>query len=201
MNTTDALLITSAQNDLLAPGGKAWEMVRTTVEHTHVSSRLARLLRAARAAGVPVIHSPVGFDFDALAASGAGPLTAIGSVIFQHRLLALGSDGAEIVPEAAPAPGEVVLPPRQGFSAFWEGTLRPELERLGTRRLIVAGMLAEGCVSAHARDAAENGYRPVVVCDAIGATSPELLDASLATVGLHCEGVMTTDEVAASFTR
>ena len=39
-------------------------------------------------------------------------------------------------------------------------------------------MLAEGCVESHARDAVENGYRPIVISDATASTSEELLAAS-----------------------
>jgi nicotinamidase-related amidase len=56
-------------------------------------------------------------------------------------------------------------------------------------------MLAEGCVESHARDAVENGYRPVIISDAIGSTSVELMDSSLKTLALHSAELMTTEQV------
>jgi nicotinamidase-related amidase len=197
MKNTHVLLITSAQNDLLSPKGKAWEMIRPTVEQNQVPTKLARLAEGARAAGMAVIHSPIAFDYTVM--SGFEPLTTIQNVIIQNRLLAQGSPGAAFVAEAMPLPADRVLAYRQGFSAFWARTLQPELERLGARTIFIAGMLAEACISSHARDAAENGYRPVVVTDAIGATSLEQLQASLKMLSLHCHSLITTEEALGRF--
>jgi nicotinamidase-related amidase len=61
-------------------------------------------------------------------------------------------------------------------------------------------MLAEGCIESHARDAAANGYRPIVIGDAIGATSRDLLEASLQSLVLHTHSLPSTDEVLAECT-
>jgi len=197
MKNTNVLLITSAQNDLLHSSGKAWEMVRPTVEQNQVPARLACLAEKARAAGMVVIHSPIGLDYAAL--SGFEPLTVIQKVILKNRLLASRSSGAEFIKEATPHAADIVLAPRQGFSAFWARSIQPELERLGVKRIFLAGMLAEACVSSNTRDAAENGYRPVVIADAIGSTSPALLEASLKTMALHSEALMTMEEAIRNF--
>jgi nicotinamidase-related amidase len=73
------------------------------------------------------------------------------------------------------------------------------LKNLEVKTLFIAGMLAEACVESHARDAVENGYRPVIVSDAIGSTSAELLDASLKTLALHSANLMTTEQALASW--
>lgn len=56
-------------------------------------------------------------------------------------------------------------------------------------------MLAEGCVESHSRDAVENGYRPIIISDAIGSTSEALLEASLKALELHSAKLMTTEQV------
>lgn len=89
--------------------------------------------------------------------------------------------------------------PRQGFSSFWARTIRPELERVGARTIDIAGMLAAACVEAHARDAVENGYRPIMISDAIGSTSRELLQESLRIVALHTAALLTTERAIASW--
>jgi ureidoacrylate peracid hydrolase len=197
MKNNNVLLITSAQNDLLHSSGKAWEMVRSTVEQNQVPARLARLAEKARAAGMTVIHSPIALDYATM--NGFEPLTAIQNVILQNRLLAKGSSGAEFIKEAVPHSADIVLAPRQGFSAFWARTIQPELERLGTKTIFLAGMLAEACISSNTRDAVENGYRPVVISDAIGSTSPALLEASLKTMALHSHALMTTEQALRQF--
>ena len=193
MKTKAALLITSAQNDLLSPKGKAWALVQETVTKNQVPQKLNRLITTARASGMPVIHSPVSFDFEALKSH--QPLSAIQSVIFDNHLLAVNTEGVQYIPEAMPQEGDIVLPPRQGFSSFWAQSIQSHLNDLGISTVFIAGMLAEGCVESHSRDAVENGYRPIVISDAIGSTSSELLEASLKTLALHSSQLKTTDEV------
>jgi nicotinamidase-related amidase len=197
MTSDTVLLITSAQRDLLAPGGKAWPLVEASVLENRIPQRLAQLIDAARSARVPVIHSPVAIDHDAL--DGFRGLCAIQKLMLQERLVATGTPGSDWIAEARPKEGDVVLPPRRGFSSFWAGTLAPRLEELGARTIYIAGMLAEACVTSHARDAVENGYRPIVVSDAIGSTSLELLAASRLELGLHAHALKTTEQAVACF--
>jgi nicotinamidase-related amidase len=188
-----ALLITSSQNDLLAPSGKAWGLTNETVLKNGVPGKLKALMERARAVNIPVIHSPVSFDYSKL--KDFEPLSSIQSVIIENRLLEDGTPGVEFIEEATPLEKELVLPPRQGFSSFWANTIQSHLNDLGVTTLFIAGMLAEGCVESHSRDAVENGYRPIIISDAIGSTSEALLEASLKTLELHSAKLMTTEQV------
>lgn len=195
MDRTAALLITSTQNDLMSPGGKAWGMTRHTVEANEVPNKLSRLASAARQANIPVIISPVAFDYSAMA--GFEPKSTIQKIIIDNALLETDTWGAQIIDEIGSAEADIVLPPRQGFSSFWAGTVSGPLKELGVADIYLAGMLAEGCIESHARDAVENGLRPVVVSDAIGSTSPDLLAASLQTLTVHSHRMEETDKVIA----
>jgi len=86
---------------------------------------------------------------------------------------------------------------RLAVSHYWVA----KLERFGARTIYIAGMLAEACVESHARDAVENIYRPIVISDAIGATSPGLLEASLQTLALHTSALLTAEQTIASWRR
>lgn len=106
---------------------------------------VAVLLRRARATATPVVHiahagRPGGlFDRDA--------------------------EGGRIHPKAAPADGEMVV--AKGLpNAFAGTTLQAELERIGRRKLILAGFQTHMCVSATARAALDLGYRSTVVASA-----------------------------------
>jgi len=187
------LLITSAQNDLLSEEGKAWGFTETTARRNNVPLKLNALIAQAAKAGIPVIHSPVAFDYAAMA--DFQPLSSIQSIILENRLLEVDTEGAAFIEEASPLPGDTVLPPRQGFSAFWANTLQSHLVEKGIQTLFIAGMLSEGCVESHARDAAENGYRPIIIADAIGSISEDLLEASLKTLALHSAKFRTTEQV------
>jgi nicotinamidase-related amidase len=197
MKSESILLITSAQNDLLDPTGAAWDFVRATVVKNDVPKKLIELARAARASGITVIHSPIKLDYAAM--TGFEPLSAIQQVVLNNKLLAKGTRGSEFIAGLDIRSEDSVLPPRQGFSSFWAKTIQIELERIGARTIHIAGMLAEACVESHARDAVENGYRPIVISDAIGATSPGLLEASLLTLALHSSAMVTAEQAIISW--
>ena len=193
MQENCGLLITSAQKDLLSQNGKAWGFTGPTVQKNQIPEKLKRLIEKARAAGIPVIHSPVGFPFAEM--TDFKPLSQIQSVIVEHKLLEKDSAGAEFIPEATPANGDTVLPLRQGFSSYWAQSIQKHLKDAGIDTLYIAGMLAEGCVESHSRDAVENGVRPIVISDAIGSTSEDLLKASLSTLALHSAECISTEDV------
>jgi len=197
MKSNIALLITSAQHDLLHSGGGAWGLVGETVTKNNVVPNLERLATAARKAGIPVIHSPIEFDYAAM--SGFKPLSLIQKLVLENRLLAKGTPGARFVPELEPKPGDIVLTPRQGFSSFWGGDIGMQLKGLGIETLYIAGMLANACVDSHTRDAVENGYRPIVIRDATAAPGEAVLQASYTILALHASALVTTDEAIVSW--
>ena len=117
-----ALLITSAQNDLLSPNGKAWELTKKTVTKNSVPEKLKAIIQAARAASIPIIHSPVSFSF--LNMNDSKPLSAIQSVIIENKLLEENTFGTQFIPEATPKNDDIILTDRQGFSSFWAKTIQ-----------------------------------------------------------------------------
>jgi nicotinamidase-related amidase len=192
MLKNSALLVTSAQKDLMTENGKAWGFTKESIQQNNVVSNIEKVVKKAREIGLTIIHSPVAFDYEEL--KDFDPLTSIQSVIIENKLLEVNTTGSEFIDEASPLSNEIVLPNRQGFSSFWAKTIQSKLEEMKINSLYIVGMLAEGCVESHARDAAENGFRTNVITDAIGSTSLELLEASLKTLALHTSSLMTTQE-------
>ena len=184
------LLITSAQVDLLSENGKAWGFTKDSEAKNKVRENLRKVIKKARELNIPIIHSPVGFDYDKM--KGYQPKNGIQQVIIDNQLLAMHTSGVDFIPEASPKNDEIVLPYRQGFSSFWAKSIQQYLERLDVETIYIAGMLAEGCVQSHTRDAAENGYKAIVITDAMGSTSLELLDASYKTLGIHAKALSDT---------
>jgi nicotinamidase-related amidase len=121
------------------------------VEKNNVPKKLNDLIHAARASGIPLIHSPIELDY--LAMVDFKPLSAIQQVVLDNKLLAKGTRGSEFLAGLDIKSKDSVLQPRQGFSSFWAKTIQGELERFGARTIYIAGMLAEACVESHARDA------------------------------------------------
>lgn len=197
MLKNSALLVTSAQKDLMTENGKAWGFTKESIQQNNVVSNIEKVVKKAREIDLTIIHSPVAFDYEAL--KDFNPLNNIQSVIIENKLLEMNTTGSEFIDEASPLSNETVLPFRQGFSSFWTKTIQSKLEEMEINNLYIVGMLAEGCVESHVRDATENGYRTNVITDAIGSTSLELLDASLKTLALHTSSLMTTEKFLDSF--
>jgi len=133
-----ALVVVDAQQGLL--DGAAAVPDAPAILH-----RLGMALAAARSAGALVVH---------LQNDGAS-----------GTLDEPGTTGWLIHPQVAPAPGEVVLRKRQddGF----DGTaLEDVLVRHKVRRIAVAGLLSEMCVSATVRGALARGFHVILVRDA-----------------------------------
>lgn len=129
--------------------------------------RIAELLAACRRAGIPVVHV-VG---TAAEQSGIPPWRAGGG----GRREAAGERpdgparrlaGYELVPQAAPAPGEPVLA-KSAPSAFFGTPLLALLTSLGCRTVIVVGQSTSGCVRATVTDAASSRLSVVVPLECV----------------------------------
>jgi nicotinamidase-related amidase len=140
----------------------------------HARAAAARLLAAARAAGVPVLHTNVAYE----------PGGADGGVFFR-KLPALTTFERGRHPELAafaqglePRPGEPVFT-KQYASAFFGTRLAEELRSRGVDTLLIAGVSTSGCVRASAVDACQHGFVPLVVREAVGDRHPEPHEANL----------------------
>ncbi len=79
--------------------------------------------------------------------------------------LAEGRPGNEFKPEVKPLPGEPVI--RKNVNSAFIGTdLKERLDAQGIRTLVIAGFVAEYCVSTTARMAGNYGYLVFVAADA-----------------------------------
>lgn len=121
----------------------------------------ARVVAAARAAGVPVVFTRVEYV----------PGGADGGVFYRKvpalAVLEAGSPLAAFPDDPAPRASEVVIT-KQYASAFFGTSLASTLTALGIDTTIVVGLSTSGCVRATAVDAVQHGFVPVVVRDAVG---------------------------------
>jgi maleamate amidohydrolase len=132
----------------------------------------ARVLSAARASGVPVIHTRVEFAPDG---SDGG--------VFVRKVPALehlygGGPLSELMPEVAPVEGELVIT-KQYASAFFGTSLASTLVARGIDTVVLVGVSTSGCIRATGVDAVQHGFIPLVVRDAVGDRTPQTHDANL----------------------
>jgi len=152
-----ALLIIDFVNAYLDPACPLY----AGVEETRIAAE--RLLRAARAAAIPILHSTVAYT----------PGGADGGVFFRKiKALHCFERGrhphwAAFAPGLEPAEAEPVLT-KQYASAFFGTSLASTLTALGVDCLVIAGLSTSGCVRASALDACQHGFVPLVVRQAVG---------------------------------
>ena len=121
----------------------------------------ARLLKAARDAGVLVVHTQVSY-------SEGG--TDGGH--FFHKIDALkhfvgNGPLGQIMPEVQPLSNEVIIV-KQYASSFFGTSLSSTLQASGVDTLIITGVSTSGCVRATAVDAIQHGFIPLVCRESVG---------------------------------
>jgi len=200
---TTALLIIDMQRDFLDPEGY---IARTGVDVRGLRAiipNVRRLLDAARAKDIRVIHTREGHRPDlsdlssvkARRAAGAG--AAIGSMGPLGRLLVRGEPGHAIIAELEPLSHEPVID-KPGFGAFYATDLEQLLRVSGIRTLIISGVTTDICVHSTLREAVDRGFECFAVGDACAAGDTGIHEAMLACIdgeGGILGRVVSTDAV------
>lgn len=121
----------------------------------------SRVLSAARAGGVPVVHTRVVYSEDGR----DGGMFVRKVPALQH--LFGGGPLSELMPEVAPLADELVVV-KQYASAFFGTSMASTLLAAGVDTVVITGVSTSGCVRATAVDAIQHGFVPLVVADAVG---------------------------------
>jgi nicotinamidase-related amidase len=151
-----------------------------------VLPRIARLVRAARKAGVPVLHCTAERRADGRGANA-------NARIFQYMAraetkLLPGSPAAEVVPEVEVAESDLVLPRLHGLSPFQGTELDFVLRNLGVRTLVGVGVSVNVAITNLAFDAVNAGYQVVIPRDAVAGWPREYVEMVFA----HTLGAVAT---------
>ena len=178
-----ALVIIDMQRDFLEPGGFGASLGNDVSLLRSCIEPCQRLLTAARAADMMVIHTREGHLPDLSDAPPAKiergkPSLRIGNLGPMGRILIRGEKGHGIIPELAPIKGEVVID-KPGKGAFYHTDLQEQLQARGIENLLVCGVTTEVCVHTTVREANDRGYRCIVISDACGSYFPEFHEMGL----------------------
>jgi len=183
---TTALIVIDMQRDFIEEGGFGASLGNDVALLQAIVPTAARLIAAARGAGIPVIHTrechlPDLSDCPPAKRQRGSPRLRIGDPGPMGRILIRGEPGAGIVPELVPLEGEVVID-KPGKGAFYATDLGDHLSRLGTRTLILAGVTTEVCVQTTMREANDRGFECLLAEDATESYFPEFKRATLAMI-------------------
>jgi ureidoacrylate peracid hydrolase len=174
--TRSAVIVVDMQNDfgseggMFARGGVDISGIRAAVAPT------ARILAAARRAGVKVVYLKMGFRPD-LSDAGAPDAPSqlkhaglrFGETVkapdgTESRILIRDTWNTDILDELTPGRGDIVLY-KHRYSGFYGTDLDAILRNLGVRYLIFTGCTTSICVESTVRDAMFRDYHCLVLAD------------------------------------
>jgi ureidoacrylate peracid hydrolase len=172
-----AVLVIDMQNDFGAPGGM-FDAAGIDISGIRaVVPATARVLAAARDAGMPVVYLKMAFRPDLSDAGGpeapnrikhawlrVGETSSAAPDGRPSRVLVRDCWNTDILQELAPAPGDVVLY-KHRYSGFYDTALDAELRKRGIDSLVVTGCTTSVCVDATVRDAMYRDYRCLLLED------------------------------------
>jgi nicotinamidase-related amidase len=192
-----ALLVIDMENDLIKVKEEPFNGVTKMVESKGAIGNTARVIAAARQAGMPVIYTnhvhrkdnadviPTITD---LMLQGLAPPTREGMVE--------GTPGVQVVYELKPVPGDHVIWKRRS-SAFYNSDLELMLRSRGIDTIIVTGVVTDGCVANTVRGARERDLHVIVLSDCCACRMPEDDDYFISKVFPSAGRVRTSDEMVA----
>jgi nicotinamidase-related amidase len=190
-----ALVLVDMCNDFLSPQGKTAVRGGRSLEHAQrVIPVMRRLLDAARAAGVLVVHAQHTTLPDHRSDSGPWLDARSRATFSVTDLCVQGSWGQQIIDELAPIESDVVVR-KYRYSAFAGTNLDLVLRSAGVRTVVCAGVSTNVCVEATAREAFSADYYVVLPEDACGSWSPALHEAALETARHRYAVVCASDEL------
>jgi nicotinamidase-related amidase len=181
-----ALIIIDMQRDFLEPGGFGETLGNKVSLLQAAVAPLRKVLDAARAAEMLIIHTREGHRPDLSDAprhkvERGEPSLRIGAPGPMGRILVRGEPGHDIIPELYPAPGEPVID-KPGKGAFYQTDLELMLKNREIDTLFVCGVTTEVCVNTTVREANDRGFRCIVLSDCCASYFPEFHAAGLAMI-------------------
>jgi nicotinamidase-related amidase len=182
-------------NDFISEGGKVWDRLKPVAEANNCVANMLRVLEASRRAGLRVFyvmhHRYRPGDYETWSYVAPTQRAA-----WRGKTFEAGTWGGEIREGFEPQPGDVVALEHWGSSGFANTDLDQQLNVHGIHRLIAVGLLANTCLEATVRYAAELGYDVTVVKDATAGLSEDAMYASLeVNLPNYANAIVTTSEI------
>jgi nicotinamidase-related amidase len=190
-----ALLLVDPYNDFISEGGFVWDRLKGVAEANNCIPHMEEVLGASRRAGLRVFyalhHRYRPGDYETWTY-----IAPIQKANWRNKSFEDGTWRGEIRTEFSPVAGDIVAQEHWCSSGFANTDLDQQLKAHGIHRLIIIGLLANTCVEATARFAAELGYDVTIVNDATASLSQEQMHAALdINLPNYANAIVTTSEV------
>ena len=185
-----ALVIVECQNGVVGPDSALPDLAAAAAPILPVIGRLAR---AARKAGVRVVHLTYEPVFDGRSANQNTPL--------QKGIHATTSGwtaedaGTAIVDEIGVDPADLVLPRHSGMSPTHSTELFALLRNLGVRTVVLAGVSLNVAIPVAAVELADEGFSVAVARETVAGTPAEHAESMMRYTLRFLATITTADEV------
>jgi nicotinamidase-related amidase len=153
----------------------------------------ARLLKQARAAGVPVVHGIYARRSDGRGSSSNARL--FGAARKSDVSLEPGSEGTQVIDEFDFQPSDLVSTRFHGIGPMWGTDLDPILRNLGARTIVAIGASVNVGITNLVMDAVNAGYQVVLPRDAVAGIPPAYADAIIDNTLSLLATVVSTDDI------
>lgn len=152
-----------------------------------------RVIDLAHQRGIPVLYSTVEYDDNELDGTHIWTLKQKGSATLKK-----GTRNVRLDRRVHRNPDDPVIVKKYA-SVFFGTDLVPRLTTSHIDTLVIVGCSTSGCIRATAVDASQNGFRPMVVREAVGDRSPAAHEQSLFDLHSRYADVVGINEVLAYF--
>jgi nicotinamidase-related amidase len=178
LSLATAVIVIDMQADFLLTGGYLASMGYDLAGVRAAIPGVQRVLAAARAAGMMIVHTRQAYRPDLAdlpphkafrSRRGNAPIGAPGPL---GRFLIRGEPGAAIIDDVAPVAGEPIID-KSANGAFCGTDLASILNVRRVRSLILCGITTDVCVHSTLREANDLGYECLLVADACGSGDAE----------------------------
>jgi len=171
-----AVIVVDMENDFVAKGGMFDRAGRDISGAQKAIAPTAKVLAAARQAGLKIIYLKMGYHADLSDLGTANSVNrtrhlkfGVGQTIRapdgrDSRVLIRDTWDTDIVPELKPQPDDIVIY-KTRFSGFYQTDLDATLKKFGIKYLIVTGVTTSICVESTVRDAMFRDYLCVLLKD------------------------------------
>jgi nicotinamidase-related amidase len=192
------LITVECQQGVVGPAA-ALPRLAVAARESGALDNIARLVAAARASGVQVVHAVAERRPDGRGANRNARLFRAAERLPVQQLT--GTDATRLAPEIEVAEQDLVVRRLHGLSPVQGTDVDALLRNLGCRTLVVTGVSANVAIPNTVFDAVNRGYTAVVPSDAIAGVpadyTPAMIRHTLALVAT----IATTDEVLACLRR
>ena len=184
---TPVLLVVDIANAFTDPASPLGSNLDAQVEQSN------RLIDAAHDARVPVIFTTVWYEEEGERDGGIFAKKQKGA-----KHLRVGTKAVELDARLHRAQKDALVVKKYA-SCFFGTDLVPRLLSYGADTLVICGCSTSGCVRATAVDACQNGFRPMVVREAVGDRSKAAHEQSLFDLNSRYADVVGVEETLAYF--